>query len=148
MFKVSTKARYGVCAMLDLGLNYGKGLVLLKDIAVRQEISLGYLEQIIPSLKSAGLVSSQRGAHGGYVLARPPSQITIKDIIDALTGPIFLVESESGSQVSKKSVPCVTNDLWNELGEKINLTLESQTLQDLVDKHWSRQKSQVSMYHI
>ena len=148
MFRISTKTRYGVCSMLDLGLSYGKGLVLLKDIAERQEISLGYLEQIIPSLKSADLVSSQRGAHGGYVLARPPSQITIKDIIYALTGPIFLVESESGSQASKKSIPCVTSDLWNELGEKIIITLESQTLQDLVDKHRSRQKSQVYIYHI
>ncbi len=64
MIRISTKGRYGTRAMLELALNHGRGLVLLKDIAKRQEISIGYLEQIIPSLKAAGLVNSNRGAHG------------------------------------------------------------------------------------
>jgi Rrf2 family protein len=134
--------------MLDLALNHGKGLALLKDIAIRQNISLGYLEQIIPSLKSAGLVSSRRGAYGGYELAKPPSQITIKDIVNALAGPIFLIESGTASEGSYKSGQCVTMDIWNELSELINLTLSSQTLEDLVNKHNSRQKNTLSMYYI
>ena len=148
MFKLSTKASYGTRAMLDLALNHGKGLALLKDIAIRQGISPGYLEQIIPSLKSAGLVSSRRGAYGGYELAKPPSQITVKDIVNALAGPIYLVEGETDPGGSNKTDRCVTMDIWNELSELINLTLSSQTLQDLVDKHRSRQKTKLSMYYI
>ena len=69
MIKISTKGKYGTKLMLDLVLNYGNGPILLKDIAKRQEISEGYLEQIIPNLKNAGLLNSSRGAHGGYALA-------------------------------------------------------------------------------
>ncbi len=148
MFKLSTKASYGTRAMLDLALNHGNGLVLLKDIAIRQNISLGYLEQIIPGLKSAGLVSSRRGAFGGYELARPPSQITVKDIVIALAGPISLVESKTTSSESKEEDRCVTMDIWNELSEIINITLNSQTLQDLASKHRGRQKNRLSMYYI
>ncbi len=148
MFKLSTKARYGTQAMLDLALHYGKGLVLLRDIAERQDISLGYLEQIIPNLKSAGLVNSHRGARGGYALAKSPSQITVKDIVDTLAGPLSLVECVNNPPESDKINNCVTMDLWRELSEKINFTLESQTLQDLVDKHRSKQRSRLPMYYI
>ncbi|MFA5363442.1 MAG: Rrf2 family transcriptional regulator, partial [Candidatus Omnitrophota bacterium] len=75
MIKLSTKGRYGVRIMLDLALHFGQGAVFLKDIAQRQDISEKYLWQLIYSLKNAGLISSTRGAHGGYVLTKPPEKI-------------------------------------------------------------------------
>ena len=80
MIRISTKGRYGTRAMLELGLSKGNGTMLLREIADSQDISVKYLEQIIPSLKSAGLVNSSRGASGGYSLARPAKEITIKEI--------------------------------------------------------------------
>jgi len=80
MFRLSTKGRYGVRAMFDLALHYDEGLVSLKSIAERQEISEHYLEQLIAALKKAGLVKSIRGAQGGYMLSRDPSKITIGEI--------------------------------------------------------------------
>ena len=71
MIRLSTKGRYGTRAMLELALNEGKGPVLLREIAEKQGISVKYLEQITPALKSAGLINSNRGANGGYYLARP-----------------------------------------------------------------------------
>ena len=81
MMRLSTKGRYGTRLMLDLALHYGEGLVFLKDIAKREEISVGYLEHLIPPLKSAGLIKSSRGAHGGYSLAKEPSEINLREIV-------------------------------------------------------------------
>ena len=78
----STKGRYGTRAMLDLALNYGKGPISLKSVAKRQEISEKYLDQLVISLKTIGLVRSTRGARGGYVLARPPAQIKLSEVYE------------------------------------------------------------------
>ena len=83
---ISTRTRYGTRLMLELGLNYGKEPLLLREIAASQEISEKYLSQIIIPLKAAGLVNSFRGARGGYILAKPPKQITLNDIV----GNVFL----------------------------------------------------------
>ena len=92
MIRISTKGRYGTRLMLELALNYGNGTMLLKEVAQSQDISVGYLEQIIPNLKAAGLINSSRGAHGGYELARPPEEINLKEIVEALEGPLSLIE--------------------------------------------------------
>ncbi|MDZ7837937.1 MAG: Rrf2 family transcriptional regulator [Actinomycetota bacterium] len=135
MFKLSTRGRYGTRVMLELALNYGRGFMLLKAIAKNQEISAGYLEQIVPSLKTAGLIHSSRGAHGGYVLSRPPDQITLREIIVALEGPIVLVECIKAPQICNRYNYCSSRDLWNELGQKIEETLESKTLQDMIENY-------------
>ena len=79
--KISTKGRYGVAAMYDLALHYGEGPIALKQIALRQEISENYLEQLISTLRNAGYVNSIRGPQGGYILAKDPKDITIGDVI-------------------------------------------------------------------
>ena len=84
--KLSTRARYGVRLMLALARSYGQGSVYLKDVAKGEEISEKYLSQIIIPLRSAGLVNSTRGAHGGYMLSKPPAEITLKQIVDPLEG--------------------------------------------------------------
>ena len=85
--RLNTKVRYGARAMLELALHYQEGPASLSQIAAAQEISEKYLELLFASLRSAGLVHSQRGARGGYTLARPPEQITLRDIFGALASP-------------------------------------------------------------
>jgi Rrf2 family protein len=148
MIKISTKGRYGTRAMLELALNYGRGPMFLKGIADRQGISIGYLEQIIPSLKAAGLVNSIRGARGGYALAREPGSIRLKEIIYALEGPVSIVECINEKDRCEKVDLCVTHDLWNELNNVIDDYLEEITLDQLVEKHRSKQKSRPLMYSI
>ncbi|MCD4669440.1 MAG: Rrf2 family transcriptional regulator [Actinomycetia bacterium] len=148
MIRLSTKGRYGTRAMLELALNYGSGSILLREIAKKQEISVRYLEQIIPGLKTANLVNSNRGARGGYYLAKPPEDITIKEIIDALEGPLKLVECVDDPDICERTDLCVTRDLWDEINRKIDELFASRTLQDLVEKHRNKQKSRPLMYSI
>ncbi|MBC8227953.1 Rrf2 family transcriptional regulator, partial [bacterium] len=85
--KLSTKGRYGVRLMIDLAIHYGEGNVL-KDIAERQEISEKYLWNLTVPLRIAGLINSTRGPRGGYTLAKHPSEITLKDVVHVLEGPL------------------------------------------------------------
>ncbi len=84
--KLSTRARYGMRMMLALADHYGMGTLYLKDIAAAEEISEKYLSLLVIPLKSAGLIHSIRGAHGGYTLAKAPSQINLGEIMEALEG--------------------------------------------------------------
>ncbi len=133
MMRISTKGRYGARLMLELALYYGKGPVLLKDIAKREEMSEGYLEHLLPPLKAAGLVNSSRGAHGGYTLAKTPSEITLREVVQALEGPLSPAECVHTPNVCQRVRSCVTRDIWKKLGEKISQTLESVTLKDMVE---------------
>ncbi|MGA3083309.1 MAG: Rrf2 family transcriptional regulator [Thermodesulfobacteriota bacterium] len=128
--KLSTRARYGVRLMLSLALNYGKGPVFLKDIAKREEISEKYLSLIIIPLRGVGLVTSNRGAYGGYTLAREPSKITIKEIVDVLEGDC-LVNCIKDSTACNRISTCAARDIWILLGGKISETLNSITLKKL-----------------
>lgn len=148
MIRISTKGRYGTRLMLELALNHGNGTMLLKEIAKNQDISVGYLEQIIPNLKAAGLINSSRGAHGGYVLARPPGEINLKEIVEALEGSLSLIECIKSPETCERFEFCATRDIWDELTEKLDTTLESKTLKDLIEKHRNKQKSQPLMYSI
>lgn len=133
--KISTRGRYGTRLMLDLALHYGKGNSSLKDIAARQEISEKYLWHLVPPLRNAGLINSQRGARGGYVLAKPPAQITLKDIITILEGNICLVECGEDLSVCGRADGCVTGDIWREINKTLSDVLASYTLEDLALRH-------------
>ena len=146
--KLSTKGRYGARLMLDLALHYGQGAVLLKDVAQRQEISEKYLGHLIPPLKAAGLINSSRGAHGGYILAKPPQKITLDEVLRAVEGSLALVECVNAPKVCHRVSFCVTRDIWEEMGEKMIEVLESNTLQDMVDRQRQKQKSQALVYSI
>lgn len=147
MLKLSTKGRYGVRLMLELALHYGKGPMLLKDIAKREEMSEGYLEHLIPLLKSGKLIHSNRGAHGGYTLAKPPSEINLKEIVQSLEGSLSPVECVDIQSFCHRAGFCVTRDIWKELGEKISQTLEAVTLKDMVNRQ--NNKGEISlMYNI
>ncbi len=132
--KISTKARYGTRLMLALGLHYEEGPVLLKDVARLEDISEKYLSQIVIPLKNAGLVNSFRGARGGYVLAKHPVQINLREIVEALEGEINLVDCVKTSASCLRSSMCVTHFLWRKMGQKMIQVLEDITLADLVDE--------------
>lgn len=146
--KLSTRARYGTRALLDVALHHSEGPVLLRDIARRQEISLPYLEHLIAPLIVAGIVRSTRGARGGISLLKPPSEIKLSEVLDSLEGSIALVECLNDPKVCSRSGSCATRDVWGELKKAMNGVLVSLTLQDLVERQKKKEQSGKSMYYI
>ncbi len=134
--KVSTKGRYALRIMLDLALHDSGGLVPLKEIAARQDITLKYMEQIISPLSKAGFVQSLRGSNGGYRLARKPSEYTVGDILRTLEGPLAPTAClEGGKEVNcPRADTCATITFWSGLNRVINEYVDSVTLEDLVNR--------------
>lgn len=131
---ISTKGRYGLRAMLDLAENCTDGPVALSNIAVRQNLSDGYLEQLMVHLKRAGLVKSIRGAQGGYVLGKGAEEIRVGDVFRALEGPIAPVScvSEEFPDDCGRFESCATRVVWEEVRNKMAEVLDSYTLADLL----------------
>lgn len=150
--KLSTKGRYGVRAMLDLAMRCGSGPVSLRSIAERQGLSEHYLEQLIATLRKAGLVKSVRGAYGGYILTRDPKDITIGDVIRALEGPIAPAECLGGDAdfICEYTEDCVTKIIWERLKERIDQVLDEMNLADLCQHALEKQQkhNEGFMYHI
>lgn len=136
--KISTRARYGLRLMVDLAVKHGKGPILLKDVSRSQEISEKYLSQIIIPLKTAGLVKSYRGAHGGYTLQRDPDKINLHEVVSALEGDLSLVECVSSPAACSRTDQCVTQEVWGRVSRAIVETLEGLTLADLAARHETR----------
>ncbi|TET42938.1 MAG: Rrf2 family transcriptional regulator [Dehalococcoidia bacterium] len=146
--KLSTKGRYGVRALLDLALHQDEGLVPLKDIARRQEVSLPYLEHLITPLVAAGLVKSTRGARGGVSLIKPPSEIKLSEAVQLLEGSIAPVDCVNDPKLCHRSAYCVTRDIWSEMKNAMSQVLDSTTIQDLVERQRQKGQAEVEMYHI
>jgi len=125
---MSTRGRYGVRLMVALALNYGNGITLLRDVSRREGISEKYLGQIIIPLKNAGLVTSQRGSHGGYALAQPPEAVTVKDVVEAIEGKIAAVLCVNDPQACARATSCVATGVWKKLSEDIERSLSTFTL--------------------
>ena len=134
--KLTTKGRYAVMAMADLALFKDQGPISLKDISLRQNISLAYLEQIFIKLKHNNLVKSVRGSKGGYVLEYLPEEIKISRIISAVDEEIKTLNCKKDSKkgCNNRSSKCITHNLWDELDQHINSFFEKVKLQDLT-KH-------------
>ena len=133
--KLSTKGRYAVMAMVDIAAHTEGKPIALADVAERQEISLSSLEQLLGKLRRGGLVKSVRGPGGGYLLAHAAADTRIADIILSVDEPIKATRCTPGAPTgctSNKS-RCLTHDLWEELGNKIFLFLNSVSLADVVD---------------
>jgi len=132
----STKGEYGVRLMVQLGRHYGQGPASLAEIAAEEELPRAYLEQLVMSLRDAGLVTSTRGAHGGYELARPPQDIRMSEVLRALEGPlapmICASDDPEHAIVCDRSSRCTVNVLWVRVRDAITTTLDSMTLADLV----------------
>jgi Rrf2 family iron-sulfur cluster assembly transcriptional regulator len=128
--KVSTRGDYAARALLSLALHSRERPTSVKEIAERTHLPQPYLEQILLSVKGAGLVRSKRGVGGGYVLARPPEQITLADIVAAVEGP-QLPLSEHPDHCEGH---CVLQEVWLGVDEETRLVLERVTLQHLVER--------------
>ncbi|MCJ7668934.1 MAG: Rrf2 family transcriptional regulator [Dehalococcoidia bacterium] len=146
--KLSTRTRYGTRALLDLALHAGEGLVLLKDIARRQEVSLPYLEHLITPLIAAGLVKSTRGARGGVLLLKPPSEIKLSEVVQLLEGSMAPVDCVNNPKICPRSDLCVTRDIWSEMQRAMIHVLDSTTLQDLVERQKGKNGPKHRMYYI
>ncbi|MDD4238446.1 MAG: Rrf2 family transcriptional regulator [Desulfotomaculaceae bacterium] len=150
--RFSTRARYGLRAMLELALRYHPSEPIpLVQVAEKQGISEGYLEQMMSFLRKGGLVRSVRGAQGGYILAREPARITVGEIIRCLEGPLGptgCVSEENPEQCSRAE-SCVTRVLWERVRESVAEVLDGTTLEDLCeDTNKIRQSKEADMYCI
>ncbi len=132
--KLSTKGRYSIRAMIDLALHPDEGPILIRDIAKRQRISEQYLEQLFIPLRVAGLVQGIKGAHGGFILIKPPAEIRLSEIIRATEGSIAPVNCVDEPRLCLQSSTCPTRYIWAKIKRAIDKVLESTTLQDLVEK--------------
>jgi len=131
--------------MVALAFNYDKGPLFLKDVAKGENISEKYLSLIIIPLRRTGLVNSIRGAHGGYSLAKNPSQVTMKEIIDVLEGDCSLVDCVRNPSSCPRVPICASHDIWAIIGGKISETLNSITLDMLVKMN--QEKAEKTMMH-
>ena len=129
--RLSTKSRYGLRALTELVSEYGNGAIALHHIADEQQIPRSYLENLFRAMKIAGLVMSRRGPGGGWVLARPPDQIRLGEIIEALDGNLDVVDCVEHPGVCGRTSYCATREVYVEVSEAIMGVLNRYTLDDL-----------------
>ena len=139
--KLSTKGRYGLRAMVDLAVTCEEGPVPIQAIAKRQDLSEKYLEQLLSSLKKAGLVETVRGAQGGYTLSREPALITVNEVIVALEGDLSIVDCQREGVDCRESGTCATKKVWKRISAAVTDALESITLQDMLQDYGSAEDS-------
>jgi len=139
--KLSTRGRYGIKAMVDLAVKYGKGPVSASSLASLQGVSLPYLEQLIASLRRAKLIDSVRGAQGGYTLAREPSSITVGEILRALEGSTTLIDCVGYENSNcDNACTCSARPLWLKLQNGINTVLNETTIKDMADDYTKQKR--------
>lgn len=145
--KITYKGDYALKTMLDLTLHYGKGLVTIHDLAQRADIPIKFLEQVLLDLKRGGFVESRRGKVGGYLLARPPSQIKFGDVVRFIDGPIepisCLEKNYSGCQDLYK---CVFRKIWQEVTQATTGIIDQVTFEELANQ--ARVKKEAVVYQI
>ena len=134
MLKLSTKGQYGVRAMFEIAKGYPDTTTNIRQIAERQDVSVAYLEQILNTLRRAGLIQSIKGPGGGYVLCAKPSEITIGEILRELEGPVAITNCLDPDAGCARVDTCVTHLMWRSLGETIEGFLKTITLEDLLNE--------------
>jgi Rrf2 family protein len=133
MLRLSTKGQYGVRAMYEIARGYGRGPITIKEISERQDVSVAYLEQILNTLRKAGIITSVKGPGGGYVLGRNPDNVSIGAILRGLEGPVAITSCLDPKEGCMRVEGCVTHLLWKALGENIEAFLDKMTLRDLLE---------------
>ena len=133
--KISTRGRYSLRFMIDLAEHYNEGFIALKDIAARQNISKKYLEQIIPFLNRSGLLASNKGHMGGYMLSKAPSAITVREILQSAEGSLSPVSCmDNQPNLCEKCDQCITLPIYEGLNKVINDYLDGITLQSILEQ--------------
>jgi len=134
--------------MLELACHCGEGPIELREIAKREEISLKYLEQVIVPLRTAGLIKSARGSKGGYTLAKHPSEIYLKELVETFDGPLSLIECLKDPKVCQRVSNCITREIWQEVSKAIDGIFNSVTLEDMVRRRKEKEARLPAMYQI
>jgi Rrf2 family protein len=148
--KVSLKATYGIMAAVDLAMHLGTVPVQAKSIARRQAIPARFLEQVLHSMKKAGLVSSLRGAQGGYVLSKKPSEVSVVEIIEALEGPLWPLDARAAPMQGRRpSKPeFLLGKVWARVYQAEREVLEAITVEELAGQQRALEQERSLMYHI
>ena len=131
--KMTTRGRYGIHAMYDLAGHYDAGPRPIKAIEESQSIPEAYLEQLFAALRRDGLVTSARGAQGGYRLSRPPGEITVGDVLRCLEGGLGLVECVEEEALCGKACACPSRFVWLRIRDGLSAIVDGITLQDMLD---------------
>ena len=133
--KLSTRGRYGLKAMYQLAIHFGEGPIPLNIIAEEQNLSENYLEQLVSTLRKEGLLNSVRGAQGGYMLAKPPEDITVGSILRVLEGNMAPAECVIDEDYEcKNEESCVTKLVWIRIMDSIDEVIDSITLKDMLNE--------------
>lgn len=132
--RIPMKVDYAVRALIELADTFGSGTKQSADIAERWNIPAPYLDQLLTALRKAGLVASVRGPQGGHALARNASTITVREIFEALEGPLQPIDCLEDNPRCSFSRACAIQDLWSEVQSSVSHLLESVTIADLADK--------------
>lgn len=131
--KISTRSRYGLRMLIALGLNKTDSAMFLGDIAKNENLSDKYLSQLVIPLKRYGLIRAERGVHGGYSLAKAPKEITLAMIIEALDGPITILDCIQNEKCCDRSEECKGRGVWSGLEKTIREYCSKLTLFDAIE---------------
>ena len=150
VLKLSTKGRYGLRIMVDLAIHSTGEHVSLSSVAERQKISSNYLEQVISSLRKAGLVKSVKGAQGGYLLANKPSKISVGEVLRALEGDFASVNERYDTQSSENNTlqKSIQFMVWDKLAQKAYECVDSITIEDVANDYRYSKDNEKPMYFI
>lgn len=148
--KVSQRVTYGIMAAVDLAINGKETPIQARMIARRQGIPVRFLEQVLHALKKAGLVESQRGAQGGYLLTHKPADLSVAEILEALEGPVFHRSFAHYNAADKRtSKPeLLLGDVWEQVQQAERKVLESITVEQLAGRQRAIEAQRNPMYHI
>lgn len=148
--KVSQRVTYGIMAAVDLALNGKEIPVQARAIARRQGIPVRFLEQVLHAMKKAGLVESQRGAQGGYLLTHKPADLSVAEILEALEGPVFhrsfAIPAATARRASKPEL--LLGDVWEQVQQAERKVLEGVTVEQLAGRQRAMEAQRNPMYHI
>lgn len=144
MFHVTRQADYGLLLVTALASHYTQGVLSLREIAMKRRLPYRFLAKIIIPLRKAGLVESLEGVNGGYRLAKPPDQISIREVLQALGEDLSLVRCEDNDKNCQSFCQCNARGFWHELQEAIHTTLSRYTVADLVQKSKPHEKPNVT----
>ena len=132
--KLSTKCRYGVRAIIEIARNYNKIPTKRKDISSNQDIPDSYLENILIDLKHNNVISSIRGAKGGFVLRKPPEKITMLEVFESLQGTISLIDCIDTPSACNRNKRCVVRPVWEDMQKAQERVLQNITIKSLLEK--------------
>jgi Rrf2 family cysteine metabolism transcriptional repressor len=135
VLRISSRGRYGVKAVFELARRFGQAPMPLAAVARAQGVPEPYLEQLMPPLKRAGIVAAERGAQGGYRLARRPRDVTVADVIRALEGPIHLTTCTSNEAEDCPALSeCIGPDVWTRVQEVLVAAMDAMSFDDLIQR--------------